>query len=190
MLGKDTKRIMIIGGSGSGKTTLATRLGEAIDLPVHFIDQMFWKPNWVQRDKQEIQAMMRKAIATDRWIIEGNNSSTFQERVSRADVLIFLDVATPVRVWRIISRTLNYWGRTRPEFTENCPERFDAEFSKFVIFYRTLGRPKALHLMETAPETVQVFHLRSRRSAQQLLQTLSQIPPHPANGVRKKEITS
>jgi adenylate kinase family enzyme len=84
------KRVMIIGGAGAGKSTLAQRLGEITGLPVVHIDPMYWKPRWVQRDIEEAQHRVRQAASAEEWIFDGNNSSTFRERLTRADTLIFL----------------------------------------------------------------------------------------------------
>ena len=167
-----TKRIMIIGGPGSGKTTLAIQLGKAMNIPVHFMDQMFWKPHWEQRSNQEMQAMLSDAVNTDCWIIEGNNSSSFKDRISRADAVIFLDISTVRRVWRVIKRTIKYWGKDRPTFTKNCPERIDLEFMKFVFFYRFLSRRKVVTLMEVMPANVQFLHLKTKHSVTSFVQSL------------------
>jgi len=160
---------MIVGGSGSGKTTLAMKLGKITNLPLHFMDQMFWEPNWVQRNDEEMQALLTQTVAMQRWIIEGNNSSSFPDRVLRADAIIFLDLPTGLRLWRVISRTVRYWKKTRPAFTENCPERFDLKFMKLVFFYRSSSRPKVLTLITTAPAATQIIHLKTRKCVHDFL---------------------
>ena len=44
------KRIMIIGGNGSGKTTFARQLSKKLDIPLIFIDKIFWTDNWQRAD--------------------------------------------------------------------------------------------------------------------------------------------
>ncbi|MDE5985058.1 MAG: topology modulation protein, partial [Eubacterium sp.] len=36
------KRIIIIGGNGSGKTTFARQLSKQLDIPLIFIDKIYW----------------------------------------------------------------------------------------------------------------------------------------------------
>lgn len=40
------KKIILIGSGGSGKSTLARQLGNKLNIKVHHLDALFWKPNW------------------------------------------------------------------------------------------------------------------------------------------------
>ncbi len=133
------QKIMIIGGAGSGKSTLASRLGKISGLPIIHIDTIYWKANWVMRPGDEISRLTNKVADRDEWIFEGNHSKTMAHRASRAEMLIFLDISTPRRLWRIIRRMLRHYGQSRPDMAEGCKERFDWEFLKFVANYRKMA---------------------------------------------------
>ncbi len=164
------KRVMIFGASGSGKSTLARDLGAITGLPVIHIDPMYWKAGWVQRDRAETTALVRKAMARDRWVFEGNHHATFPERIARADTVVFLDFPTGLRLWRVIRRTLRFLGKTRPDMGEGCPERFDAEFIfKWVAGYRRRSYARDLAVLEGLPADVRAFHLRSRADVRRFL---------------------
>jgi len=122
------QRIMIIGASGAGKSTLARALGERLGLPVVHGDPFFFHPGWVPREKAETAALFNAAAMQDRWIIDGNNSSTMEFRAERADLIIYLELGRLRRLARTLLRTLRYWGRARPDMAPGCPERFDAAF--------------------------------------------------------------
>ena len=47
------KRIAVIGSGGSGKSTFSALLGTELNLPVHHLDQLYWKPNWVKTPKDD-----------------------------------------------------------------------------------------------------------------------------------------
>ena len=115
------KRVMIYGGSGSGKSTLAKKLGGITGLPVVHIDPMYWKLGWVQRDNAEIHAMILEAVVKTAWVFEGNHHATFPERIARVNHLIYLDLPTYLRLWRVISRVIKDYGRARPDSGEGCP---------------------------------------------------------------------
>lgn len=136
------KRIMIIGASGAGKSTLARWLGESLNLPVVHIDPMYFSEGWVQRQRAETEALIHQAIQADEWVFEGNFSSTFDERAELADLIVVLELGKVRRLLRTVWRTLRYYGRTRPEMTAGCPERFDAEFINWVWEYDSHSRPK------------------------------------------------
>jgi len=163
------KRVMIIGGAGSGKSTLAIKLGELTGLPVIHIDPMYWKPGWILRDADETREMVLEATARGSWIFEGNNTSTFPERIARADTLIFLDISTALRLWRVLYRTAKSYGHSRPDMQTDCPERVNLaywHFLKWVVGYskrKQGGRVAAMDLLRGAPATIEAVHLRSRR---------------------------
>lgn len=164
------QRVMIIGGSGSGKSTFAIKLGEQTGLPVIHIDRIYWKPGWVERERDEVEKLIRQATSAESWIFEGNHSKSFEERLQRADTLIFLDVPTWLRFWRVISRTLRHYGKSRPDMGSQCPERFDLEFLKFVLDFEKRGsRKRMLSLLETAPSRVKVHHLKTNRQMKAIL---------------------
>jgi len=157
------KRVMIIGGSGSGKSTLSKNLAEKTNLPIVHLDKFFWKPNWELRPKAELNALVSEAILADEWIIDGNNSDSFKARVERADTIIFLDMPRWLRVFRVIKRS---------DMQDNCHERFDWEYLKFVKFvydYNENGRLGALNLLKNAPPNVSIFHLTSRLDVDEFL---------------------
>ena len=43
-----SKRIVIVGCPGAGKSTLAIQLGELLHIPVFHLDQLWWRPGWVE----------------------------------------------------------------------------------------------------------------------------------------------
>lgn len=164
-----TKRIMIIGGAGSGKSTLAKALGKISGLPVVHIDTLYWQPNWVMRPRDEISRLTNVVADQDEWIFEGNHSETMAHRASRSDMLIFLDISTAQRLWRIIRRTLRHYGKSRPDMAEGCKERFDWKFLKFVSNYRKNGRIRALSFLKDAPSHLQKHHLCNHTDVKRFL---------------------
>ena len=137
------QRIMIIGGSGSGKSTLARAIGGLTGLPVVHIDPMYWAPGWVAWPPEQTRALSLAAAAGQAWVFEGNNTETMDARAERADLIIFLDISRGVRLCAVIGRSLRHFGRTRPDMSEGCPERFDFGFMReFVWSYDRRSRPR------------------------------------------------
>lgn len=163
------ERIMIFGGAGSGKSTLAHTLGKISGLPVVHMDTIYWLPNWTMRSREEIGQITTKIADGDKWIFEGNHSETMAYRAARADMLIFLDISTPRRLWRILCRTFRHYGKSRPDMAPGCVEQFDWDFLKFAANYRKNGRIRALSFMEKAPSHLSKHHLRSPKDVKQFL---------------------
>jgi adenylate kinase family enzyme len=138
------KRVLILGSSGSGKSTFARKLGEITGLPVVHIDQLYWEPGWVQAPKPVYLERLHRALAQDRWIIDGNNSSTIDLRVPRADRIILLDRSRLTCLARVGYRIALSYGRVRPDMAPGCPEQIDWEFLKYVWNFQNKSWPEML----------------------------------------------
>lgn len=175
---RDTmQRVMIIGSSGSGKSTIARKLGVITGLPVIHIDKMYWKSGWILRPAEETIEMVKSAVKADQWIFDGNNTSSFEYRISRADTLIFLDFPTYICIYRVIMRLVKFkMGQPREDMAEGCPERFDWNFIiflKWVYDYKRLGRWKsAMKFYDEVPDRVTKYHLTNKQSVEQFLQSV------------------
>ncbi len=129
-------KVIVIGPCGSGKSTLAFTLAERLGLPLHHMDKLNWLPGWVDGGNDRVRAGLAEIFATDRWLIEGNYGSTLGERIERADTIVQLDFPIALCLWRIVKRVWSYRGRTRPDMTEDCPERLDLAFLWYVATWR------------------------------------------------------
>lgn len=159
------QRVMIVGQPGSGKSTLARNLGQRTGLPVVHIDTIHWQPGWVERSRDEKTHLCREVESLDRWIFEGGHSATWNHRMARADLLIWIDRSATLRFWRVLLRTLLHRGQRRPDLPDNCPELLAnlPEFFKFMWRTRKSARAKMNQLVATAPPTCRVVCLRSNR---------------------------
>ena len=171
------KRIMIIGQPGSGKSTLARQMGDITGLPVIHRDQLLWSACWIEPDNAEEDRLCLEAEARDTWIFEGGHSRTWANRLDRADMLIWLDFPLGLRTLRVIRRTLEYHGRTRPDLPDNCPERFDPEFYRWIWTTRHSAHAKMQALFDAAPPHKIKARLRTRAEVDTFLKVL------PSSGV-------
>lgn len=165
------QRVMIIGCGGSGKSTLARQLGEKTGLPVVHLDKLFWKPGWVEMPKDEFDELLRREIAKDQWIIDGNFNRTIPERIARCDTVIYLDFSRVTCLMGVLKRVLTTYGTVRPDMGDGCPERIDFTFLKWVWNFNTNKRQKYHQLLTVCPDkTVYIF--RNRRQVKAFLQKL------------------
>lgn len=156
------KRVMIIGPPGSGKSTLAQAVGQTLDLPVIHMDRaVHWLPGWIERDMASKTAIVKQIIAQDEWVFEGGHSTTYTQRLARADMLVWLDAPLILRLWRVTRRSLRDLGKTRPDLADGCPERLGdlPEFWGFIIRSSRRSRLRMQALYDTA--TIPKHHLRS-----------------------------
>lgn len=167
------QRIMIIGGPGSGKSTLASALGQRFGLPVTHIDQMQFQAGWVEVDPAVRDAKVRHIIARSSWIIDGNYSSTIDDRMARADTLIWLDIPLWRRLLRVIKRTVRYYGQSRPDLPEGCPERFSADFLHYILTTHKRQRRKAADRFASMATKAKGFRLCTSQDVQTFLDDLA-----------------
>jgi adenylate kinase family enzyme len=149
-------------------------MGEQTGLPVYHIDQIHWKPGWVERPSIEKLPLIRQIHARDAWIFEGNNSSTFAERTARADTMIWLDLPVGLRLRRVIWRTIRDRGEIRPDMAPDCPEGFHSDtlaFWRYIWRTRHTARAK-LASIAANPGHLTVHHLQNRSQVRQFIANL------------------
>ena len=157
------RRIVIVGSGGAGKSTLALQLGGALGLPVFHLDALFWQPSWVVVPRDERLRTLEQLVQSDSWIIDGNWSGTgLEPRLAAADTIVVLDLPRRLCLWRAVRRWLRFRGRTRPDLGEDCPERLDWAYVRWIWDYPRLHRPALLRRIEDYQDGRRVFHLRSR----------------------------
>ncbi|GAA5526402.1 hypothetical protein Hgul01_00174 [Herpetosiphon gulosus] len=172
---KAMRRVLIFGSMGSGKSTLAKRLGAVLNLPVIHLDSHFWRPNWVEPDRETWRAQQRELVQASEWIMDGNYSATLDERWPYADTVIFVDQPRLLCLWRVVKRRMMYHGRSRPDLAPDCPEKLDRVAFEFVWTYPKKRRPTMLKRLAEAKPPKLVFHLRGDAAIEQFLDDLSQI---------------
>jgi adenylate kinase family enzyme len=87
-------RIVIIGNSGSGKSHLAKLLSKICSVPIIHLDQLFWTPGGFneKRPKDEVKIEVEQKRKGDSWIAEGVFGELAELFLSRAQMLVYLDM--------------------------------------------------------------------------------------------------
>ena len=97
-------RIVILGCAGAGKTILARQLGERVGAPVICLDAI-WQRDWGKEDVATFRTLIKDAHAGETWISDGNFARvTFDIRLPRATLVVWLDRAKLLCAWRAIAR--------------------------------------------------------------------------------------
>ena len=159
------RRVVVCGNSGGGKTTLAIEMSRRLGLPVIHLDQHFWRPGWVPTPGDEWREVHRGLVAGDAWIIDGSYAGTMEQRLTRADAAVHVDLTRTTCLLAVLWRSIRNHGRTRPDLTPGCPEHLpDREFVEFIWnFPRASGARIRELLAAFAARGGRVARLRSRR---------------------------
>ena len=162
-------RVAIVGNGGSGKTWLALRLAGALHVPVVHLDLYRYDTDGHRRDDETFIADVRRRLDEPSWVADGNYLGTLGDRVSRADVVVFLDRPAVVCFAGVVARRVRNRGR-RVEDPRHV-DRFDAAFVRYVVSFGLSMRPRLLAQLAQAP--CRVVHVHSRRQARALVTQMS-----------------
>lgn len=165
------QRVLIIGPCGAGKSTLARALGPKLGLPVFHMDQLNWKPGWIESSKDEIREKLSAITATDRWLIDGTYGGTLDARLQWADLVLYLDYPIRLCFARLMRRIWTYRGRARPDMTDGCPERFDLPFLWYLLCWNS--GPKLRLEARIRGYEAKVIRLKSPEALDQWMQALN-----------------
>jgi adenylate kinase family enzyme len=163
------KKVMILGCCGAGKSTLARQLHQKIGLPLIHLDKEYWHPNWVETDAETWQKKVQELAKNTAWIMDGNYGGTVDIRLQAADTIIYLDHSRWLCLYRVLKRIVLNYGQSRPDINEDCKERFDWEFIKYVYHFYDVKRPKTLAQISKFSTSKQVFILNSDKAVQTFL---------------------
>lgn len=166
-------RVLIIGGNGSGKTTFAKALAEKTGLPLVHLDSLYWKDNWESVGREVFDARLEQELIKPEWILDGNMNRTLSHRLKYCDTVFYLDFSSLSCLIGVISRTIKFYGKTRPDMGPNCPERISPGFYKEAFLYNSKFRKKYYGFMEENPQ-VQWIVLKNRRQVKKYLRGLGE----------------
>jgi adenylate kinase family enzyme len=160
--------------AGAGKSTFSRALSAKTGLPVIHLDVHFWKPGWVEPAEDEWRDKQRSVLAGEEWIADGNYHATLEDRLERADTVVFLD--TP---WWVCARRAFVRGvRKRPagfQLPNGCQEsawrrlREEWVLAGRICRVRRSERERELGIVSQHGNHVALYVLRSDRAARDLL---------------------
>jgi len=168
-------RVLVIGCSGSGKSRLSQRLASTLDLRYISMDRdVFWLPGWKLRPRPEIVERLQDYIAQPHWIMDGTSPGTLPLRLPRSQLVIWIRPSRFVSLFGVLSRWLRYYGRSRPEMAEGCPERIDWQFLAYIWNFERTECPEIEEKLAAYGPELPVLLLKSRAEANRLLAIIGQ----------------
>jgi len=155
--------MVLLGCAGAGKTTLARRLGEAVGAPVICLDAI-WQPGWGPDEVGQFREILGPAHAAEAWISDGNFAlATFDIRLPRADLIVWLDRPRLHCAWRAIRRVFRPGEAHRP--------RDLGKALRFIWGFDRINRPRIEAARLQYGAQVPVTHLHSDRDIGAFLRT-------------------
>lgn len=156
-------RIVILGCAGTGKTTLARLLGERTGAAVISLDEI-WQQHWTKVDASVFRSLIEKLHAGDSWISDGNFAvATFDLRLPRATLVIWLERSRLFCMWRVIVRTFK---PTEPHGLRALPKVL-----RFIWNFDKVNRPRIEAMRVSVNPNVPVCRIRGSSELAQFLAT-------------------
>ena len=138
------ERILVIGSPGSGKSTFSRALAQRKQLPLVYLDRLFWNADKTTVDQAQFDQRLGEAMArTQAWILDGNYGRTLEMRLERCTQVFFLDLPVEVCLESVRARR----GTVRPDMPWVETEE-DPEFMEYIQTFPQQQRPKILELWE------------------------------------------
>jgi adenylate kinase family enzyme len=175
------RKIAVVGPIGAGKSRLASELGELLGIRVLHLDTLFWKPGWVPTPRDEFEAMQRRELATDSWIVDAQFDDMLPDWVYGADTVVFVDISLGRSLWRVSKRRLNRQASVgTPVGEPGALHRSLLKFARNQWQYRRTVRQELLAELARERDGRRVVILRRDSDTVAFLRSLDS--PSPAGG--------
>jgi len=170
--------IHILGASGSGTTTLGQALESKHGYKWMDTDDYFWfptsQPYTTKRPHAERVPLMLHGIANNpKWVITGSLCGWGDALTPHFDLVVFLSVATEIRIKRINARDKARWGdRISPDGDMYANHLEFIEYSRNYDVMRPPNRCRALHDEWLARLDCPILRLDGTKSVEDLLEEI------------------
>lgn len=172
------QRVGITGASGCGVTTLGGALAERLGAVHIDTDDHFWvatdPPYQVKRDVPErLVRLEAEQARTGRWVISGTLDAWAEPALRDVELIVFLEVPTPVRLERLRRRERERFGDALQP--GGAMHEIHSEFIEWAAHYDggTLpGRSRPRHEAWLAAIATPVLRLDGTRPTEALVRTI------------------
>jgi adenylate kinase family enzyme len=168
---KNSHRLMVVGCSGGGKSTLSMKLCKKFGLEFISMDRdIFWLPGWKARPRSEQREIIAHKITRDRWLMDGSNPSSFDLRLPRTDIVLWVRLPRWLCLLGVYRRAIKNYGKSRIEMAPGCVEKWpDRDFLTYIWNFERKHAPIFHRNFNLYGPQVPVFVLKSRLDVARLL---------------------
>ena len=161
-------RVLVVGPSGAGKSELSRKLHKKLQIPLYHLDNIFWKEDKTHISREDFDKKLDEILKTDKWIIDGDYSRTYEIRIKAADTIVFLNYPLDVCLNGVQSRI----GKVREDFPW-VDDEFDQDFKEWIIRWFDETMPVLKSLIEQYKDTKEIYVFMSREEGDRFVDSLN-----------------
>lgn len=107
-------RLWVVGPCGSGKSTVASHLAARLGIEPTHLDEIHWRPGWIEASPEEEKVALARALAAPSWVVDGNYGTLGAPHRDLVDLFVWLDLPLTVTWPRLLRRALTRSLLRRP----------------------------------------------------------------------------
>lgn len=166
-------RIYITGASCSGVTTLGRALTTLLGLRQVDVDDFYWMPTdppyTTKRAPCDRVSLIQQTRGNDDWVLTGSCNMWGDALIAGADLIVFVDTPTSVRLERLAAREQARFGdRIEPGGDMYEIHRAFREWASQYDDPNFYGRNRARHEAWIAQQTVPVLRIDGEGTAERM----------------------
>jgi len=163
------RRVLVVGNRGAGRARLGKQLAERFNLP--FIQIEHEQQAFASKEPGAWRARVAELVASDSWVMSGNDISTFDLRIPRADWFIWVDLPVSSCAMAVIRSTLR--GRALAKMGAGASLPRWPKLSD-ILHFPTDVAPRIMGTIDRERRNRTIFILRSRGDVANFLARLPQ----------------
>ena len=170
------RRILVYGVTGSGKSTLAEQISSATGIRWHAVDELTWRPGWIEVPAAEQRRLIQTICAKPEWILDTAYGKWMDVPLARVEVIVALDYPRWFSLQRLVRRTFTRLVRRTPVCNGNYENLRRATSPRDSIVgwhFRSFGRKRSrIAAWAADPAGPAVIVLRSPQATRRFLAQL------------------
>jgi len=165
-------KAIVIGSPGSGKSVLSRALKDEYNIPLFYLDILFWRENWSHISREELLEKIEEiTVNYDNWIIDGNYDYSLEYRFYKCDTIFFLDIPLETCLASVKERI----GKPREDLPSFLTEHNDPEFINYIKDFQGEMKSHIIELINKYKENKKVYIFHSRDEVNKYIDSLSKV---------------
>jgi adenylate kinase family enzyme len=100
------KKINVVGCPGAGKSTVAKLISTKTGYPLFDLDNYLYNSGCKRKSHSETLSEIDKIATNECFVIDGTYTSSFEHRLTRLDLVVFIDKSSVICIYQFFKRLI------------------------------------------------------------------------------------